>query len=188
MEREEENELVGRAKSGDRAAQASLWAKYRSLAYSHANRFASINPGVDPDDLAQECFIALLRCADRFEPGRGNGFGTALYAYFEQAILDHLRTGGARPLPQESEWFGDNGVDEAGDRVADRDMVRECLAGLTKRERLALELRYGLLDGEDRTLGAVGLALGVSQEMARKIVEKALGTIRERFAERSEAA
>ena len=44
---------------------------------------------------------------------------------------------------------------------------------LTPRERRVLELRYGILDGTERTLDTVGNAFGVSRERARQIEAQA---------------
>ena len=50
---------------------------------------------------------------------------------------------------------------------------------LSDRERHVLELRFGLLDGRERTLPAVGAEFGVSGERARQIQKKALSRLRE---------
>ena len=52
------------------------------------------------------------------------------------------------------------------------------LAELTERERKILTLRYGLADGQHRTLEEVGRSLGMTRERARQIEAEALRTIR----------
>jgi RNA polymerase primary sigma factor len=52
------------------------------------------------------------------------------------------------------------------------------LAELTEREQKILTLRYGLIDGEHRTLEEIGKTIGMTRERARQIEAEALGKIR----------
>lgn len=52
------------------------------------------------------------------------------------------------------------------------------LERLTPRQRFVIELRFGLLDGEPRTLEAVGEKLGVTRERIRQITEQVLERMR----------
>ena len=56
--------------------------------------------------------------------------------------------------------------------------VRAALAQLKERERYVLALRYGLLDGQERTLSEVGEAIGVTRERARQLEAQALRRLR----------
>jgi len=60
-----------------------------------------------------------------------------------------------------------------------RQDVLEALEILTPRERRVIELRFGLLDGQPRTLEKVGNAFGVTRERIRQIEAKALEKIAE---------
>jgi len=62
-----------------------------------------------------------------------------------------------------------------------RENVINALNILPPKERKVLELRFGFIDEEDKTLEEVGLALEVSKERARQIEVRALKKIR-RFA------
>lgn len=59
-----------------------------------------------------------------------------------------------------------------------RDQIASALDQLTERERKVLELRYGLTDGQPRTLEEVGRAFGVTRERVRQIEVKALRKLR----------
>ena len=55
----------------------------------------------------------------------------------------------------------------------------EVLRKLSPRERRVLQLRFGLTDGQPRTLEEVGARLGISREMTRKLEREALARLRQ---------
>ncbi len=57
--------------------------------------------------------------------------------------------------------------------------VEEILDTLTARERRVLQLRFGLIDGHDRTLEEVGQRVGLTRERIRQIEAKALRKLRD---------
>ena len=59
-----------------------------------------------------------------------------------------------------------------------RAQIGEALSSLAYRERLVLELRYGLTDGEDRTLEEIGQLIGVTRERVRQIESRGLTRLR----------
>lgn len=60
-----------------------------------------------------------------------------------------------------------------------KEHLEEILNGLPPREVRILQLRYGLLDGQDRTLEEVGGIIGVSRERVRQIEARALRRLRD---------
>jgi RNA polymerase primary sigma factor len=59
-----------------------------------------------------------------------------------------------------------------------RDEMEDILDTLTPRERRVLQLRFGLIDGHQRTLDEVGRRFGVTRERIRQIEAKALRKLR----------
>jgi RNA polymerase primary sigma factor len=62
---------------------------------------------------------------------------------------------------------------------AEQRMVTGLLDGLDARARLAVEQRFGLLDGRKRSYREVGEELGVTAEAARRLVKRAVHDLRE---------
>ena len=60
-----------------------------------------------------------------------------------------------------------------------REQLAEVLDALTERERKVVELRFGMVDGEPRTLEEVGNAFGVTRERIRQIESKTLSKLRQ---------
>jgi RNA polymerase primary sigma factor len=88
---------------------------------------------------------------------------------------------------------GDDGDVSVGDFIEDktaenplevtsysllREKLSEVLATLTERERKILEMRFGLVDGYERTLEEIGKMYSVTRERIRQIEAKALRKLR----------
>jgi len=58
------------------------------------------------------------------------------------------------------------------------EQLRAMLGTLPERERRVIELRYGLADGQPRTLEEVGREFGVTRERIRQIESKTLTKLR----------
>ncbi len=86
---------------------------------------------------------------------------------------------------EENSFLGDFIKDESAPEPADaatqqllREQVEEMLEELNERERKVLEMRFGLVDGRNRTLEEVGNEFGVTRERIRQIEAKALRKLR----------
>lgn len=69
--------------------------------------------------------------------------------------------------------------DEIAIQQLNKEGVLKAVSDLPPRLALALQLRFGLLDNQPRTLEEVGRQLGVTRERARQIERQALGILRE---------
>ncbi|GIK29677.1 MAG: hypothetical protein BroJett007_28150 [Chloroflexota bacterium] len=86
---------------------------------------------------------------------------------------------------EESSQYGDfipddktPGPAESATRQLLKEQMQQALGILSDREREVLEMRYGLIDGQDRTLEEVGRYFGVTRERVRQIEAKALRKLR----------
>lgn len=67
---------------------------------------------------------------------------------------------------------------DAASRQLLKEQIRQALGVLSDREREVLEMRFGLIDGQDHTLEEVGRHFGVTRERIRQIEAKALRKLR----------
>ena len=70
------------------------------------------------------------------------------------------------------------GPADSANRELLKEQISNALGILSDREREVLEMRYGLIDGEDHTLEEVGKQFGVTRERIRQIESKALRKLR----------
>ena len=89
-------------------------------------------------------------------------------------------------VDDESATYGDFIADEKTENQADvcdrnllKERVAEVLKGLTERERIVMESRFGLSDGVQRTLDEVGLMFNVTRERIRQIEMSAIEKLRD---------
>ncbi len=71
---------------------------------------------------------------------------------------------------------------------AEQQMVTDLLSVLDTRARYAVEQRFGLPDGRTRSYREVGEELGVTAEAARRLVKRAVSTVRDQAAATTDAA
>jgi RNA polymerase primary sigma factor len=86
---------------------------------------------------------------------------------------------------EENSYLGDFIEDEsvlgpvdAASKQLLKEQLNEILESLSERERKVLEMRFGLSDGQGRTLEEVGAKFGVTRERIRQIEAKALRKLR----------
>lgn len=77
-----------------------------------------------------------------------------------------------------NELIIENDLDERIAKTLLKDQLTEVLETLTEREQKVLTLRYGLSDGQERTLEEVGVMFNITRERIRQIEAKALRKLR----------
>src|SRR5689334_17588211 len=74
---------------------------------------------------------------------------------------------------------GDGTPEDAVMTMVDSELLDELLGTLDARARYAVEARFGLLDGERKSFREVGEHLGVTAEAARRLVSRAVASLKD---------
>ncbi len=154
------------------------------------------NTRVDLDDLISIGTIGLIKGISTYKPDRGTRLATYAARCIQNEILMYLRS----IRPQQAEVFLHDpiGVDREGNELTfldilytdedvvpdtvgvrlDESKVRKRVARLKGKEKLVVELRYGLKGGVIRTQREIARRLGISRSYVSRIEKKALGRLR----------
>ena len=195
LPRAEEDALVARMCTGDDQARQALITHNLRLV-SHIARKYTI-PGYGPDDLISIGVIGLIKAVNSFKPASGTALGTYAARCIENEILMTLRA--SRKYRGDVSLQDSVGTDGEGNDITYMDIlgtdpddlenavirrvtlekVHRVLSSLPARERLVLELRYGLTDGRQHPQHEVAQVLGISRSYVSRVEKKAIGLLRE---------
>ena len=170
LEAEEEAEALLRLENNDVAVKALLIERNLRLVVYIAKKFD--NTGIGVEDLISIGTIGLIKAINTFNPNKNIKLATYASRCIENEILMYLRRNNKTRLevsidePLNVDWDGNElllsdilGTDEdiiyrdIEDEV-DRKLLRTAMEILTDREKLIIELRFGLntKDGEEKTV------------------------------------
>ena len=145
------------------------------------------NTGVGVEDLISIGTIGLIKAINTFNPDKNIKLATYASRCIENEILMYLRRNSKNRLevsidePLNVDWDGNElllsdilGTDE------DRSLLMTAIAGLTGRERMIIELRFGLntAGGEEKTQKEVADMLGISQSYISRLEKKIMGRLK----------
>ncbi len=198
LEREEEQRLIALAVQGDRPAREKLMEHNLRLCAHIARKYTV--PGYDQDDLISIGTIGLIKGVNTFKPGGGTQLSTYCARCIENEILMCLRSSQKRkgevslqdPIGTDSEGNEITLIDVLGtdadevhghvERRVSLQMVRRLVQnGLHGREKMVIQMRYGLLDGHAYAQQEVADKLGISRSYVSRIEKKALEQLKEAF-------
>jgi RNA polymerase sporulation-specific sigma factor len=160
------------------------------------------NTGIGVEDLISIGTIGLIKAINTFVPDKKIKLATYASRCIENEILMYLRRTNKTKLevsidePLNVDWDGNElllsdilGTDEDIiykdiEDEADRNMLRKALSVLTPRERLIIELRFGLNseDGEELTQKEVADMLGISQSYISRLEKKIIKRLKREMA------
>lgn len=193
LSEEEERRAVQGLLQGDAAAR-QLLIEHNLRLVAHVVRKYH-NSGEDPDDLISIGTIGLIKGIDSFNPDKGVRLATYCARCIDNEVLMHLR--GRRKSNREMSLYDPIGVDREGneislvdvlgtdaDIVADQveldvvmDWVRQFVKDLTPKERLVLELRFGISGHERLTQRDIAKKLAISRSYVSRIEKRAVKKI-----------
>lgn len=179
LPRAEEEALIARMLEGDENARQLLITHNLRLV-SHIARKYTV-PGYGPDDLISIGVIGLIKAVNSYKAASGTALGTYAARCIENEILMTLRASrkyrGDVSLQDSVGTDGEGNditymdilgtetdeVDNAVIRRVTLEKVQQVLTSLPARERLVLEMRYGLADGKQHPQHEVAKVLGISR-------------------------
>ena len=193
--KEEEAEAVRRMAEGSEEARKDLITHNLRLVSHIARKY--MVPGYGPDDLISIGVIGLIKAVNSYKPESGTALGTYAARCIENEILMTLRASKKRrgdvslqdPIGTDGEGNDITFMDVLGtepdaleDEVIRRvtlEKVRRVLHALPGRERMVLELRYGLTDGVTHPQHEIAKMLGISRSYVSRVEKHAVELLRD---------
>ncbi len=154
-------------------------------------------PGLDGDDLISIGTIGLIKGVNTFKQDTGTQLSTYCARCIENEILMALRAAQKRkgdvslqdPIGTDSEGNEITLIDVLGsepnqvvdtvDRLCAVQKMQGLMGSLPKRERIVLEMRYGLIDGIVRPQHEIAKLLGISRSYVSRIEKHAIQLLNE---------
>jgi RNA polymerase sporulation-specific sigma factor len=197
LTREEEELLLGRLPSGDPAVRAMLIERNLRLVVYIARKFE--NTGINIEDLVSIGTIGLIKAVNTFDPDKNIKLATYASRCIENEILMYLRRNNkirsevSFDEPLNIDWDGnelllsdvlgtenDTIYKNIEDQV-DRKLLKKALDKLSDRERIIMELRFGLAGEEEKTQKDVADLLGISQSYISRLEKRIIKRLRKEF-------
>ena len=196
---EQEKALLARMAAGDAAARDDLITHNLRLVVYLAKKYES--SGVPAEDMISIGTIGLIKAVNTFTPERSIKLATYASRCIGNEILMYLRKSSNRrqeasidePLNVDgdgnelllSDILGsdENQISQRLEQDAERAVLRRAVDSLSPRERQIMELRFGLLDGVERTQKEVADAIGISQSYISRLEKRIIRQLREQLGE-----
>jgi len=195
LSKEEEDAAIERMLQGDSEASQKLIEHNLRLVAHIAGKYR--HSSLEEDDRISIGTIGLIKAVRSFSPKAGNSLSTYAARCIENEILMALRAG--KKFKRETSIEEPIGVDKEGNEVRLLDILgtesdaveseaeraftggklRELLALLDSRERVVIELRYGLSGKAPMPQREVAEVLGISRSYISRIEKHAISVLTE---------
>ena len=191
---EEEAAAAAACQAGDEGARRTLIEHNLRLVVFLARKFES--SGVGTEDLISIGTIGLIKAVSTYRSDRKVKLATYASRCIENEILMYLRKIAGRRTevsfdePLSSDWDGnelllsdvlgsdENAVSRDLERDEDEKTIRQAVAGLCERERIIIEMRYGLSGRREMTQKEVADVLGISQSYISRLEKKIISRLK----------
>ena len=192
---EEERTLIARLAEGDEQARQTLIERNLRLVVYIARRFE--NTGVNIEDLISIGTIGLIKAVGTFRADRNIKLATYSSRCIENEILMYLR----KTQPQKNEisideplnvdWDGNelllsdilgtdsDMVNRNIENQVERNLLLEAVAKLSERERMIMELRFGLGGKKEHTQKEVADIIGISQSYISRLEKRIVKSLKD---------
>lgn len=197
LSNEEEAALLKRLIDGDQAVRAELIERNLRLVVYIARKFE--NSGIPIEDLVSIGTIGLIKAVNTFDPLKKIKLATYASRCIENEILmqlrrsSRIRTEVSFDEPLNVDWDGNElklsdvmGTEEdiiyqKIEEDIDKTLLSLAMSKLSERERIIVELRFGLAGQEEKTQKEVADMLGISQSYISRLEKKILRRLSKEF-------
>jgi len=191
LNEEEEKSYLTKLKDGDLLAKGVLVERNLRLVAHIVKKYSY--PGKDVDDLISIGTVGLIKAIDSFDIDKGTRLATYAARCIENEILMLIRNN--KKTKGEVYLQDPIGIDKEGNEISlmdvlssDEDSIIDIVeskiqikklynkidVALMEREKIIIQMRYGLIDGTPRTQREIALILGISRSYVSRIEKRAL--------------
>ena len=194
LSQQEEEEMLERLENNDEEAKKILVERNLRLVVYISKKFE--NTGIDIEDLISVGTIGLIKSINTFNVSKNIKLATYASRCVENEILMYLRRSNKNkgeisidePLKQDgdgnelllSDILGtDNDITSKGiEDEVDKKLLKNSMEKLNERERFIMELRFGFINGNEKTQKEVADMLGISQSYISRLEKKIIGKMK----------
>lgn len=196
LSEEEEKKYLAQMFQGDKKAENTLVERNLRLVAHIVKKFE--NTSEEFEDLISIGTIGLMKAIKTYDPNKRTKLATYAARCIENEILMHLRS--IKKQKGEVYLFDTIGSDKEGNEISLMDILsseeevseevehiceeenlRDKLKELTPREKIVLEMRYGLKNGIRYTQRVIAKRLKISRSYVSRIEKKALEKLAKMF-------
>lgn len=189
---EEEAAVLSRLEQDDTLRAYLVEHNLRLVVYI-AKKFE--NTGVGIEDLISIGTIGLVKAINTFKPDKNIKLATYASRCIENEILMYLRKASAQKElsfdePLNTDWDGnelllsdilaseDDSIYKPLEYEEEKKIIKDAIEKLDERERVIIELRFGLLDGKERTQKDTAELLGISQSYISRLEKRIIARLK----------
>lgn len=195
---EEEAIYLEKYKNGDEEAKKILIERNLRLVAHIAKKYTSAQ--TEPEDIISIGTIGLIKGINSFKGNKGVRLATYVARCIENEILMHLRT--TKKLQQEVSLDDPIGQDKEGNEITYIDVIENSSISIEDeidlklkvkklyskisevlhgREKMIIEMRFGLNGREAKTQNEIAEMLGISRSYVSRIESKAIKKLSKEF-------
>ncbi|ODA39587.1 RNA polymerase sporulation sigma factor SigE [Desulfosporosinus sp. BG] len=194
---DEEGVLLERLEMGDPSIRDILIERNLRLVVYIARKFE--NTGIGIEDLVSIGTIGLIKAVNTFDPQKKIKLATYASRCIENEILMYLRRNNKTRSevsfdePLNIDWDGNelllsdvlgtenDIISKPIEEQVDRQLLHLAMGRLTNREKVIMELRFGLDNGVEKTQKEVADRLGISQSYISRLEKRIIRRLRKEF-------
>lgn len=194
LSKEEETKTFELLLEDEHSAREKLIVHNLRLVVYIAKKFEGT--GICIEDLISIGAVGLIKAVNTFSPERNIKLATYASRCIENEILMFLRKSSQRrneisiDEPLNVDWDGnelllsdilgtdDDTVNRNIENEAERNMLIEAVNGLGEREKRIMEMRFGLVDGKEKTQKEVADIIGISQSYISRLEKRIIKKLR----------